>query len=174
MNFTVISYSLTGNNESLAGSIAKELSAKHIRITENKPRTVGMITFDMIFNRTPKINLTINNVKDDDIVIFVAPVWMWQVASPLRECFKRLKSTLTKYVFISISGGADGPNSKLANELTKRIGKKPKAVIDLHIASLLPIPKPTREDTSSYHLNEKDVKNLTNIIMKSLQETLTN
>ncbi|MCK4731406.1 MAG: flavodoxin family protein, partial [Methanophagales archaeon] len=55
MKVTVISYSLTGNNEALAASIASEISAEHIRITESKPRTNVTIALDMLFNRTPKV-----------------------------------------------------------------------------------------------------------------------
>ncbi len=53
MQTIVISYSLTGNNDALATSIATELVAKHIKIIESKPRTNGTIALDMLFNRTP-------------------------------------------------------------------------------------------------------------------------
>ena len=52
-----------------------------------------------------------------------------------------------------------------AGELNKRVGKEPAALIDLHIADLLPSdPKPNRKDTSAYRLTDKDVKGLTNTI----------
>lgn len=173
MKIIIISYSLTGNNEAMASSMAAELGAEHIRISEAKPRTYFTITLDMLFNRTPKVNPIVNNVEDNDLVIFVGPVWMGHVASPLRACFKDLKAGLSRYAFISISGGADGSNPKLYRELNKRLGKKPTAVIDLHIADLLPSdPKPTRDDTSAYRLNNEDVRNLTNKIVKTLQEAI--
>ena len=169
----VVSYSLTGNNDALAASIASAFQAEHIRITEARPRTNGTIALDMLFNRTPKVNTEVDSVKDSDFVIFVGPVWMGHVASPLRACFKRLKDRLGRYAFVSISGGADGPNPKLADELKKRVGKEPVALIDLHIADLLPSDqKPTREDTSSYQLTEKDVRALTDTIGRTLQSTL--
>lgn len=173
MKVTVISYSLTGNNEALAASIASEFSARHIRIKESKPRTIATIALDMLFNRTPKVNPVVNNVEDNDMVIFVGPVWMGHVASPLRAYFKHLKTNLNQYAFVSISGGADGENPKLAGELIKRVGKEPVALIDLHIADLLPSdPKPTREITSAYRLNDEDVRSLTNKIVKTLQEAM--
>jgi hypothetical protein len=113
-------------------------------------------------------------VEDNDLVIFVGPVWMGQVAAPLRAYFKHLKGRLDQYAFVSISGGANGPNPKLAGELKKRVGKEPTAVIDLHIADLLPSdPKPTREDTSAYRLNDEDVRSLTDKIVKTLKEAMT-
>jgi len=174
MKVIVISYSLTGNNDALATSIASEFSAEHIRITESKPRTMGTIALDMLFNRTPKVNPTMIDVEDNDLVIFVGPVWMGHVASPLRAYFKHLKGKLDQYAFVSISGGADGPNPKLAGELKKRVGKEPAALINLYIVDLLPSdPKPTREDTSSYRLTEEDVRSLTDKVVKTLKEAMT-
>ena len=57
MNVVVISYSLTGNNEALAKSIAEKFAVKHIKITEPKPRTMGTIVLDVVFNKTPKVQL---------------------------------------------------------------------------------------------------------------------
>lgn len=171
MKKLVISYSMTGNNEAFARSIAADLGAEHIKITELKKRTNGRIALDMIFNRTPKVNESMKDPDTNGLVIFVGPVWMGQVASPLRVCFKELQDRLKHYAFISISGGALGPNPKLADDLTKRIGKKPAAVIDLHIADLLPSdPKPTRQDTSAYRLNEQDVQSLTGKAVEEIQK----
>ena len=172
MNVKVVSYSLTGNNEALATSIAAEFAAEHIKITEPKPRTNGTIALDMLFNRTPQIDQRLDGVGDDDLVVFVGPVWMGHVAAPLRACLKQFKGRPGRYAFCSISGGADGPNPKLAGELNKRVGKEPAAVIDMHIADLLPSdPKPERKDTSAYRLKDADVKRLTETVVKRLRET---
>jgi hypothetical protein len=97
-----------------------------------------IIVIDILFNRTPAVNLTVDKMKDYDLVIFIEPVWMGHVATPLRGYFKHLKARLGRYAFVSISGGADGANPKLADELNKRLGKSPVALIDLHIVDLLP------------------------------------
>ena len=130
---------------------------------------------DMLFRRTPQTYPTVdtvkNKIKSSDLVLFMGPVWFGQVATPLRAYFESCKTVLKKYAFISISGGAAGPNPKLEEELTKRIGKKPILVINLYIADLLPSdPKPTMKDTSGYRLNDQDVKNLTNMIIKALRK----
>ena len=173
MKIVVISYSFTGNNEALANSIAKEFAAEHIKITEPKPRTMGSITLDMLFNKTPKVKPIPERLENYDLILFLGPVWMGHVASPLRVYLKYLKTNPHRYAFISISGGADGPNPKLAGELKKRVGKEPVAVIDLHIVDLLPSdPKPTREDTSSYRLKDEDVRSLTDKVVKTLKEAM--
>jgi len=173
MKTIVISYSLTGNNEALAAGIAAEFGAEHIKIVESKPRTMGTIVFDILFNRTPQVSPMADKVDGNDLVIFVGPVWMGQVATPLRAYFKDLQGRLGQYAFISISGGAEGPNPKLADELKKRVGPKPLALINLYIADLLPPePKPVRKVTMAYRLTDTDVKSLTNTAVKILREAM--
>lgn len=162
MRIAVVSYSLTGNNEALAGSVAKELAAEHIKVTEPKPRTMGSIVSDLLLKRTPRVQPVPEALDGYDTVLLFGPVWMGNVATPLRAYLKHLKENKKKYAFVSISGGADGPNPKLAGELKNRAGYEPFALIDLHIAGLLPPdPKPVREDTQNYKLKEADIEELT-------------
>lgn len=171
MNFKVVSYSMTGNNEALARSVAAELGAEHIMVTEPGPRTMGTIAADMMFNRTPRIDQSMASVTEDDMVVLMGPVWMGHVASPLRACLKQLRGRTVRYAFCSISGGADGPNPKLERDLAKRAGRRPVALVDLHIADLLPPePRPTRQDTQDYRLSDTDVRGLTDAIVGLLRE----
>lgn len=175
MKTIVISYSLTGNNEALASSVAEELRAERIRITEPKPRTTGTIFLDLIFKRTPKIQQMPERLKNHDLVLFFGPVWIGQVATPLHAYLKQLEKNPCKYAFISICGGVAGPNPKLADELKNRTGREPAAVIDLRIASLLPPGlKPTMKTTSAYRLSNEDIKKLTDTVMKTLKEKVWN
>jgi len=156
MKTLVVSYSLTGNNETLARRIAASLRIEHVRITESAERTNGTIFKDLILSRTPKVDFPLAENEEPDTVIFVGPVWVGSVATPFRASFKRLRKSVKTYAFVSISGGADGPNPKLAGDLKKRMRKEPAAVIDLHIADLLPSdPAPTRESTGLYRLDEE-------------------
>ena len=50
---------------------------------------------------------------------------------------------------------------------------EPVALIDLHIADLQPRePKPTREDTSVYRLDDKDIRKFTRTIVEILRKTV--
>lgn len=172
MKISIISYSLTGNNSALAANVAKKLSVKQINISETKSRFMFTIIVDMIFNRKPPINAFEENPKDNLLLIF-GPVWLGQVASPLRCYLQYLKSHPCNYVFISISGGADGANPKLKDDLKRRTGMDPLRVIDLHIADLLPMnPKPIRKNTSAYKLSIEDVEKLSVVIMKDLEKII--
>ena len=171
MKTLIISYSLTGNNKTLAISVAEALRAEHIMVSEDKPRTNLTITLDLLLNRTPAVKPSIDNLEDYELVIFMGPVWMGQVATPLRAYFKQFRSSPGKYAFISISGGSEEGNPNLGNDLYKRIGKDPVALIDLHITDLLPAePKPDRKTISAYRLTDKDIKSMTDTILVILEE----
>jgi hypothetical protein len=173
MKIAVISYSLTGNNEALASGVAGELPAEHIKIKEPKQRTTGSIFLDLIFHKTPKVEPSPAILENYDQVIFIGPVWIGQVATPLRAYLKYLSLHPRRYSFASISGGSLGanPNPKLGAELKKRTGMEPSALADLHIAELLPSdPKPDMKSTSSYRLTDKDRQKLTGIIVKAIRE----
>jgi hypothetical protein len=145
----------------------------HIALTEPKKRGMGRIIADMLFGLTPKVQPAPATLPAFDLAILVGPVWMGMVASPLRSCLKRLRKTPRPYAFLSISGGADSSNPKLAEELKRRVGREPAAVIDLHIADLLPSdPKPVREDTSAYRLSAADVERLTGQALQALEPLL--
>ncbi len=173
MNIKIISYSLTGNNDAVAKSLAAALGAQHIQVSTAGKKTMPAIFFDLLLNRIPRVSPAAIDIHNDDLVIFIAPVWLGRIATPLRTYFKQLKDKPCKYAFVSISGGADGDNIKLADELQSRMGRKPVALVDLHIASLLPqVPKPTRNDTMKYHITGADRKNMTDKIMAALQPAL--
>jgi len=50
MKIAVISYSLTGNNKDLAKSVARELEAEHIKITEFKCWTTVIYFYEKTLN----------------------------------------------------------------------------------------------------------------------------
>jgi len=175
MKMVVLSYSLTGNNEALAKRIAEELNAGHLRITEQKQRTNGTIAADIIFARTPRTKPGPQVMPAYDLIIFVAPVWMGQPAFPVRSYLKQLKKHPQKYAYVSISGGAMNDNPGLPGVLKSRTGIEAAAVVDLHIADLLPPgPKPTAEVTGAYRLTAQDIENLTERAVATLREKLPN
>jgi hypothetical protein len=164
---------LTGNNGDLARSLARTLTAEHVSITEFRRRTMGTIVLDVLLGRTPKITMPVTKSEGRDLVVFVGPAWMGRVATPFRACFNRLGPEIGKYAFVSASGGADGPNPKLAGELKKRLGKEPVSVVDLHIADLLPPePKPTRKVTMAYRISEIEAKQMADTVESALYKAV--
>lgn len=171
MNALVISYSYTGNNEALANGVASLMGADRFRIEEAKRRGGWTVFLDMLMDRTPRTVRPACEAEGRDLVVFIGPVWMGMVASPLRACFERLRPTIGRYAFASVSGGADGPNPGLAAELERRLGKAPVAVADLHIAGLLPPePRPRRKDTSAYRITAEEAGRLAEAVVAALRD----
>jgi hypothetical protein len=173
MKTIIISYSYTGNNEALAESVAKDLSAKHYKVTTSKPLSMMTILLDMMFSRMPKVDPLPEIIKEYDLVLLFGPIWMGKTASPLRAYLSTLKRNPRPYGFFSISGGADGGNPKLAQELLKRTGKSPVILLDQHLSELLPASSQiTRKETSSYKINEADLKRLTKHTLDAIKKII--
>lgn len=161
MNIAIVSYSYTGNNDMLATYVARDLAAAHIKITTQRTLTMRGIIMDMVLSRTPRVQPDPDQLRQYDMVLFFAPVWMGHVASPLRAYLRYLKSNRRAYGFFSISGGADGGNPKLYGELLKRTGAKPAIVLDQHIKELMANNSElTRTDTSAYKISKEEAGRL--------------
>lgn len=173
MKIAIVSYSFTGNNDKFAASVAKELPATHIRISTQKPLAMKNIVWDMIFSRTPKVHPHPNTLHQYDLILFVAPVWMGHVASPVRAYLHELQSKPQAYGLLSISGGADGENPKLNAELLKRAGARPAIVLDQHIKDYITLNSPpTRQDTSAYKISETDAARLSENAIKEIKKLI--
>lgn len=170
MKTTLISYSMTGNNERLAERVARELGAQ--RVTVRSDVAVPMLIINNILGFSPKVEPPVKAAEDYGYIIFMSPIWMGKVAAPLRSYFKALKGRLSGYAFASISGGAMGPNPKVEGELKKRLGKEPDIVIDRQKVELLPYDNPTSEQTSSYSITEEDIDKLSAGICAKLKEVI--
>ncbi len=173
MNIAIISYSLTGNNSRFAESLTEHLSAEHVRVQPKKPVTYGTITMDLMLGRSPAVEPSPESLARFDLLVFVAPIWMGQVAFPLRAYLTALRKHPKPYCFLSLSGGADSDNPKVADELKKRTGRAPLLLLDQHIRELLPAePAPTRDDTSRYQLTELDCEQITKRALEQLKLTV--
>ncbi|NLI21378.1 MAG: hypothetical protein GX418_07530 [Clostridiales bacterium] len=161
MNIAIVSYSLSGNNAALAARTAQKLGARHIALQPPKPLTIPAIVVQVLFNLTPKAQPAAETLSAFDAVVLAGPVWMGMVATPLRACLRWLRKNTKPYGYLTICGGADGPNPRIEAELRRATGRKPDVLLVQHIRTLLPDePKPTREDTSPYRLTDADVEKL--------------
>ena len=171
MNIAIVSYSLTGNNERLAKSLAELLPATQLSLQTKKPVNYGTITVDLIFQRKPAVRMLSHELAPYDAILFVAPVWMGQVAFPLRRCLDWIKTDTRPYGFLSISAGALGGNPNLEAELTRRAGRKPDLLLDQHIAQLLPgDTPPTSKETSAYKLTPADDKRISAAAVEAIRK----
>lgn len=171
MKIGIFSYSLTGNNNKLGEKISRELGFEHIVIKETEERKIGKIILDMLFGRKPKTSPNPEKMNSYDYIIFLSPIWMGKVASPMRNYLSYVKNNGKKYSFFSISGGAMGPNPKIQKELKKRTGKYPDIQKDFQKVDLMnTAKKPTSKETSDYQITEKDIEIIYNQILELLKK----
>ena len=170
MRIGILTYSMTGNNNKLGEKISKELGFEHIIIQETQERKIGKIILDMLFGRKPKTSPSPEKMNSYDYIIFLSPIWMGKIASPMRSYLSYMKKNRKKYSFFSISGGAMGPNPKIQNELKKRTGELPDIQKDFQKVDLMnTAKKPTSQETSDYQINEKDIEEIYNQILERLK-----
>jgi len=168
----VIYYSYTGNNAALAERIAAGLGAASFRLLEREKRTLKGIALDMLLNRRPKLENLPGDIGSFDLAVFVGPVWMFHIPSPLRTCFKAMKRQVKKYAYVSLSGGALGPNTRIAAELQRRLGKGLALLLDLNAAHFCGTTvAPTMNEASEYLVSEhpEDLERLGHIAVEALR-----
>lgn len=170
MRSIIFSYSVTGNNDRLALSMAKALDAKHIKVEDKSKRSILTIILDIIFKRIPKIKDFEYELHRDDKIIFVGPVWMGQTSTPFRKIYEKISTLSNKYAFVTISGGALGKNLKVKDELESRVGRSPYKFIEFLIADIIDSEKPTMKQTSAYRLKDEESKKFALEAIKQLND----
>jgi flavodoxin len=159
MKTLVVSYSLSGNNRMLADHLARKLEADRENIIVNREMGMFALALDALFNRKPPVSPITSSPRDYDLVVLVGPIWMGKIASPLRSFIAQYRSALTGVAFISVCGGALGPNDKVSKEVERLLGTSPAAVKQLYINDLLPEDqKNDSKSTSAYNLEESDLE----------------
>ncbi len=172
MKTLIISYSYTGNNKVLAEETANILNADLFILEENKQRTIKKIVLDMILHRYPGIKKCPDKIYEYDLVIFFSPVWMFGISSPVRTCMKEIRRQIKRYAFVSLSGGALGPNTGISRELVRRLGKNQAFLLDFNISNFLAdLEAQDVKTTSSVLLNKKsnELDSLTSIISQTVK-----
>lgn len=175
MKRLIIFYSFSGNNALLAKSLAKKSNADYTEIRELRKRSVFTIILDTILNRTPKIQPLQIAVEDYDHVIFVAPIWFGKIATPFRQVFRQCRDQLSRYSFVSISGGANGARPRVEKELWHLLGKAPHALSHLLISNLVPENhRGNQKVLNNYKLNIDEAAILSELTIQDLFTTTTN
>ena len=154
MRTLIVYYSYTFNNEKLAKVLQQKVHGDILKIEELKKRTAFTFMLDLLFGRHPAIKTDACLLADYDHVIFVAPIWAGQVASPLKTFLAGEKQKIKSWSFITACGGS-GQTTKIKNQLFKIVGSDPIAVAELPLSELLAASN-NRVNTTSYRLTDDD------------------
>jgi flavodoxin len=160
MKTIIVYYSNTKNNEILAHDLQKKLSCDILKIEEIRKRTGFTIFLDLLFNRMPKIKDHGVPLELYENFIFVAPIWMGKIASPLKSFLFKEKERVNSYSFISLCGGVKGQATKIKKELEAILQQESKVVEELWLNQLLASERMnTVKHTSGYRVLPADLEN---------------
>ena len=112
----IVFYSLTGNSRRLAELLAAEAGWPVGEVTEPRPRTasgLGVLRcgLDSFLHRRSTIRYEGPEPSGFTNVVLVAPIWMGELAGPMRGFVARYKSQLGRIAVMTTMGGRGGSNA---------------------------------------------------------------
>lgn len=137
MNTLIVYYSFTKNNQKLAHWLHGRIDSELLEIEELKERTNGRIFLDVLFKRLPSIKVDPVPLEKFDHIIFISPIWLGKIATPLKTFIAGEGKHIKEYSFITVCGGAADQLSKIEKQLVRLVGKKPIAIAELSLSKLL-------------------------------------
>lgn len=133
MKILIAYYSRTGITKKVAEILAQKLGAEieEIEDTVDRSGVKGYLISgrDAMQKRLTKLEPTILNPADFDLVIIGTPIWGWNVSTPVRTYITENKDKFKKVAFFCTMGGT-GDNKAFA-EMEKIISQKPVDIMAL-------------------------------------------
>jgi len=126
-NVLVIVYSYTGTSRRVAELLCSQQNWQLANITEVRPRAGALgslrCMIDSFLRRQPAVRYDGPPPGDFDAVVLVSPIWMLQLASPMRAFVARQHDRLPDVAVLSVMGGQGAPNA--AAEIGRILGRAP-------------------------------------------------
>ncbi len=111
-NILVLYYSLTGNTEQVARSLAAKLPADLEPLRDAKKRGVGLshlgTVMQVLFKTPARIMPVSMSLSDYDLVVLGAPVWAGDMAAPMRTLLKTQGRLINKLAVFCTEQGSGG------------------------------------------------------------------
>ena len=107
MSYKVVYFSKSGNSKRVAEKIAKELSTEVMKISDgidwNGAGGIFRSIFYSIINKDIKVEVN-GEIKSDDEVILVAPIWAGKIALPAKKFLSKISKE--KVHLVTLSGSS--------------------------------------------------------------------
>lgn len=129
MKVLVVSYSHTGTCRRVRQALCRQPRWVEAEVVELRAgRSNWRCMLDSLLRRSPAIQYKGPAPEEFDIVVLIAPIWVNQLAGPMRSFVRSYRDSLPDAVaFVSVMGSSGGLNA-LA-EVTRLLGRSP-AVFD--------------------------------------------
>lgn len=123
----IVSYSNTGTSARVADLLSGKFQWPRGEISEARPRTGVAGTLrcvaDSLFGRHPAIRYEGPDPTGFDTVILIAPIWLYQLAGPMRSFVRDRAAGLKRVAVISVMGGQGATNAFA--EIDQILGRPP-------------------------------------------------
>jgi flavodoxin len=133
MKILIVFYSRTNTTKKIAQELAGQLGAdtEEIISVKNYQGPFGYLAAgrEATLKKPAKIQPTIKNPADYDLVIIGTPIWSFNVSSPVRAYLKQNKNNFKKAAFFCAMGGSG--DKKAFAEMENICGQKPLATLTL-------------------------------------------
>jgi len=109
----VVFYSYTGTGRRLARLLATQQHWPLGEVRELRPRSGTTATWrcvlDSLLRRRPAIRYEGPALRNFDVVVLIAPIWVGQLASPMRSFVAELRTALPEVAVLSVMGSVGAP-----------------------------------------------------------------
>ena len=126
MKVLVVTYSFTGTGDRLARLLCSSRGWTSAQVVERRPRrrlATLHCALDSWLRREPRIRYQGPEPEDFDLVVLVAPIWLYRLASPMRSFVALFRGQLRRVAVITLMGGKGGQNA--AAEVGRLLGHAP-------------------------------------------------
>jgi hypothetical protein len=111
----VVVYSYTGTCRRLAQLTCGQQGWPMAEVTDARPRRGAFGTMrcalDSWLRREPSLHYVGPSVEDFDIVVLVAPIWLLQLAGPMRSFVASRRNKMPAFAVVPVMGGKGAPNA---------------------------------------------------------------
>jgi len=111
----VIVYSYTGTGRILARELCEQQAWPLGEVLELRPRAGdgGRIrcVLDSLLRRHPDVRYLGPPLRDFDLVVLIAPIWLRRLAGPMRSFVANYADSLPDIAVLSVMGASDSPSA---------------------------------------------------------------
>ena len=154
----IVVYSLTGNNDTLAGYLKSRIACDLSRLQTIRKSNGFSIFLDVLFNRRPSLKAIEHDIRRYDHVIFMAPIWAGKIANPLNSFLLRNASGINNYSFVTVCGGGNSSQKdKVSMQLAAIVGRAPVNVLELWTKKVVDVRGAVGKTTASLRIKMNDL-----------------
>lgn len=110
----VVTYSMTGTGARLTELLCRSRNWTSAQVLERRPRRAWVTlrcAVESMLRLKPPIVYNGPDLDQFDLVVLVAPIWVYRLASPMRSFAASFRSSLKQVAVISVMGGKGGQNA---------------------------------------------------------------